>query len=133
MAEFRTIVTKEMTVKKVSGSATAHEIIRNIVNFYSIHPTLYMLWDLSEASLELLTSEDLRRIADIVQLYAHLRNGGKTAIVAPRDLEYWISKALLTKDNICDIPFEIEVFRKISDAEEWLGIDLSDTNPSMCN
>ncbi len=111
MSEVKTIITREVTVKKITGKPSVDEIINNILSFYSINPTRYMLWDLSEASLELPTSEDLKRIVNIVQVYAQLRIGGKTAIVAPRDLEYYTSKALLLNDEISSIPFAVEVFR----------------------
>ncbi len=48
--------------------------------------------------------------------------GKRIAIVAPRELLFGLSKYFEVISHIDNAPFRIEVFRTISEAKEWLGI-----------
>ena len=78
---------------------------------------------MSAASLEQLNFEDLDRLGDFVMRYAHLRAGGKTAIVAARDLEYGVGRTIDSLAESKNSPITTHTFRSLSEAGEWIGED----------
>ncbi|OPY77217.1 MAG: hypothetical protein A4E65_02815 [Syntrophorhabdus sp. PtaU1.Bin153] len=124
MAQIQTIAAGDVTVKKIIGALTVDEWLRDVDDFFlSHHVTKNLVLDLSEGSLEHLTYDDIIRITDRVRMYAHSRAGGKTAIVAPTDLEYGISRILGAFAKIRAVPFDTQVFRTLSEAAEWIGVE----------
>jgi hypothetical protein len=49
--------------------------------------------------------------------------GMRTAIVAPADLLFGLSKIFEARSDIQNAPSTINVFRTMMEAKEWLGID----------
>lgn len=123
MAEIKTVVSGDLTIRKITGAITAAELLKAVRQFYAGHITKNVMWDISESSLGQLTSEHIRSIAELVHMYAEARIGGKTAIVAPADLEYGISRMLSILAELIDIPFDTQTFRTLSEATEWMGVD----------
>ena len=78
------------------------------------------LWDFRKGSMAQLLSGDLERIADNAVLHSEKRAGGKTAIVVSRDLEYGLARVLDTLRDIRKLPYQIEVFRSVEEANQWL-------------
>ena len=50
---------------------------------------------------------DLNEIIDIAKKHKHHREGGKTAIVVSRDIDYGISRMYETLSEIADQPYRI--------------------------
>ena len=123
MAEINTIVTDDLTVKRFIGSLISDEIVSDMQAFYAVNPTKNVLWDLSKASFQQLSSEHIRQFAKIIELRAHLRYGGKTAIYAPDDLQYGYCRMLLSFVEFRDLPIEMRLFRKLNEAIGWFGVD----------
>ena len=48
--------------------------------------------------------------------------GQKTAIVAPRELLYGLSKIYEVLYELSQAPADIKVFRNIGEARKWLGL-----------
>ena len=69
------------------------------------------------------TFKNVSRIANYVTWFKESREGGKTAIVSPRDLEFGIGRMFDTFGEIKNVKFEIRVFRNLPAAREWLGED----------
>jgi len=123
MAKIKTLVANDITVRKIIGVATAEEILEAVREFYAGQITKNVIWDVSSGSLADLTSKDVRNIMELVRVYSHTRTGGKTAIVAPADLEYGIARMLSILGELIRIPIETETFRTLSDAAKWMGVD----------
>ncbi len=123
MAEIKTVISGEVTMRKIVGVVTADELLNAVLDAYAGHITKDVVWDLSTGSVGQLTSDDLRAIADLVRTHAYTRVGGKTAIVAPADLEYGISRMLSTFGELIDLPLDTQVFRTLSEAAKWIGVD----------
>jgi len=122
MAEIATVVSGDVTVKKVIGALTVDEWLREMDNFYlGRHVTKNVILDLSRGSLKHVTYDNLRIITDHVRTYAHTRTGGKTAIVAPTDVDYGISRMFNALTEIEDIAFYTQTFRNFSEAAKWVG------------
>ncbi len=65
-------------------------------------------------------SGDLERIADYAMLHSEKRAGGKSAIIVSRDLEYGLSRVLDTLSDIRKVTVQLEIFRSVEEANQWL-------------
>ena len=112
---------KHLTTHTVIGELSFEEIMTTHKQFWEGQPTRNVLWDLSMGSMALLSSGDLERIADYANLHSEKRAGGKTAVVVSRDLEYGLSRVLDTLRDIRKVPLQLEVFRSMEEAYQWLN------------
>jgi len=78
------------------------------------------LWDFTKADMSKITTGEYRDIANVAAKFAHLREGGKAALVLPKDLSYGLGRMFETFSEIENIPYEIRSFRGIDEAREWL-------------
>ena len=111
----------DLTVVTVVGEVHVGQVLSQIITFLTGKPTQLVLWDIRAGSLAGISRDDLRLIVEKGAPYADRRIGGRTAIVCSKELDYGISRMFQTFANIEHIPFEIEVFRDIRGAREWLN------------
>lgn len=123
MGEIKKVVSGDVTVMKAFGTIIFKELMSVLQEFYTHNPTKFVVWDLTEASAAQIRSTDIDQIINFVSQYSRLRIGGKTAIVAPRDLEFGIGRMIDISAEIKEFQFKIEVFRKHLDAANWFGMD----------
>ena len=118
----REVVNDEgLTIYTAQGSLSREEVINTIRNFYEKGPvTRNVLWDVSQAALHDLSAEDVQQIAHVPRKSLDLRAGGKTAIVAPDDLAYGLSRMYQTSSRTESLPFHLQVFRDADTARSWL-------------
>lgn len=93
-------------------------------SFYK-NPTKNILLDFShreEASL-ILTSEDLAKLFNRLTTKKGNRPAGKTAIVAPDDLRFGMSRMAEAFAEIEKLPWEMKAFRSMDEAINWLDSD----------
>jgi len=110
----------DLTIHKCSGSLIEQELMDTIESFYGGNPTLYTLWDFSNASFDKISNEFLRQMFSIVQRGGSSRQGGKTAVIAPSDLEYGMARMFQIMSDNDAFPFKIKVFRSYDEASQWL-------------
>jgi hypothetical protein len=67
-----------------------------------------------------LTALDVRHLASIAGQADALWQGGRWAVVAPRDLIYGMARMYQLIRS--EAPYEFEVFRTKEDASRWLGL-----------
>jgi hypothetical protein len=113
----------QLTCHLVSGETSFEEIVKAIVGFYEEGPTENVLWDLRDASLDNLTADDVKaiveRAAALAKNHPEIKAGGKTAIVAPHDLELGIARIIqIQAEN--RFPFDVRAFRTTEAAIQWL-------------
>lgn len=113
--------TKKLTVFKATGVLRYDEIISTVKSFYESKPTENVLWDLSEITETQLTSEQVETIAGFDLRYEGTRPKGKTALVAPKDEVFGLSRMFGTLSEVQDIPFHLNIFREIEQAYQWLS------------
>ncbi|GAB4335996.1 MAG: hypothetical protein Kow0089_05970 [Desulfobulbaceae bacterium] len=118
----------ELTVFVAVGEVSADEIGRAIRKFYSEGPvTRNVLWDLSRARVEDITRDDIRRIIGAPEKSHEGRRGGRTAIVAPDDLAFGLSRMYQASLGEAFLVFQLRVFRETAAARRWLdGLDNGD-------
>ncbi len=124
MAEIKTFISGELTIKKIIGEVTADELMNALRQFYTGHITKYVVWDFTNGSTGKLMPVNVEHIAELVLQHAHVRIGGKAAIVAPNDLNYGMGRMFNTYAELGNIPFETQIFRTLSEAGLWMGVDV---------
>jgi hypothetical protein len=112
-----------LTIHKCSGNLTTKEMIDAIYSFYNCSPTQHALWDFSNASMNDIPAEDIRKMFALVKNIGFTRQGGKTAVVTPTDLGYGLSRMFQIMSDTDDFPFMIKVFRHYEEASQWLLAD----------
>jgi len=84
-------------------------------------PTAMVLWDLSMASTENLSFDELDDIAELRLDNVIQMTNGKTAIVASNDLDFGMVRMFQAKAAV--MPRYLMVFRTVEKAMEWMGLD----------
>ncbi len=123
MAEIKTVVSGDLTVHRVVGVLTAEEAMDAVRRYYAGEITKNVVWHLPMGSTRELMSGDVKGIVQLVLALARDRPGGRTAFVAPADLEFGVSRMLCTFGEIVKIPLAMAAFRTLAEAAEWIGVD----------
>jgi hypothetical protein len=111
----------DLTIATIKGSPTLDEILSAVKSFYGAQPTKKVVWNWTGSNPSRLTTLDLEQLASFPARYSDLRKGGKTAMVAPDDLSFGISRMFQTFGDMNGLPFEVRVFHSLGDAFVWLG------------
>ena len=114
-------LTRDLTVVKATGKMEAADFRAWTARYYRGTITKLVLWDIVQADLSALKTDDIRDDAKQTKDLADIRKGGKTAIVSSNSLEYGLSRMLETFYDLERVPFEVQVFRTMDEAMEWLA------------
>ena len=109
---------KDLSIFICAGELVFGEIISHMKRFYQgndFPPTKKILWDIRNASISALTVDQVYHIAS---KFNFVMDGGKTAVVAPQDINYDIVK-IFEKEAV-NIPRDFIVFREMGEATSWL-------------
>jgi hypothetical protein len=110
----------DLTVYTMVGRASAEQVRDVILKFYDDNVTLNVLWDLSKSDVSHLTSSEIHTVAQTPRRFSNIRSGGKTAIVAPADITFGLTRMYEFLTGVQDLPFETRTFRSTTEAYEWL-------------
>ena len=110
----------DLTTFNCSENLTEQEILNEIHAFYRGHITKHTIWHLGSSSSNSISTSAFRTIFETIHSLKDPRRGGRTAIVASKDLEYGLGRMMQTWADIDEFPYEIEVFRILEEAREWL-------------
>lgn len=111
----------DLTFLVVTGRITAEELIEAIGEFYRQEYTAKLIWDIREADLTALSTEQLRKVLSFAQSLGHLRKNGKTAIVVAGNLAFGLGRMY---EILCEIdrhPVPLKVVKNMDEATmAWL-------------
>ena len=79
-----------------------------------------VIWDTTQGSVGELDPSVIRDITDFLKKGLGMRQGGKTAVVAPEDLNYGIGRVLQAYTDLGDLLVEYRTFRSLEDAMAWM-------------
>jgi len=111
---------RDLTTFLVDGLMYFDEMQKAIKRFYENldpPPTKNILWDLRNAKADNLRSKEAEELAFFVTSIDKRKEIGKTAIVAPNDLVYGVSRIFVAHIRNPDIQFNL--FRDIDEATKW--------------
>jgi hypothetical protein len=80
-----------------------------------------VLCDIRDARPDLAPG-DIRRIVEFVSRHRDARGGGKSAVVASRDVDYGMAR--IAQVHVEPLGVELAVFRDLQEADEWLGAEV---------
>jgi len=111
----------DITVFTAGGDVRAEDVKSAIHQFYKGTVTKNVLWDFCACDLSGISSADVRSIAEIPRKHYDSRRGGRTAIVAAKDLSFGLSRMYEQYTEAQDMPFETRTFYSREDAMEWVA------------
>lgn len=112
-----------LTTLTANGGISLEEIIGVVKGFKDDPPAKNILWDFSEAYPDdPFDAEDMDRIASLAKTNLNLRSqpDGKTAFVATSDFIFGITRMYTTYLELQQPTHDIQVFRSLEEAQEWL-------------
>jgi hypothetical protein len=116
--------TEQRVVLTGRDDLVADDVVAALERAYG-HPQLAsgmnVLCDLRDARTDL-TPRDIRRVVDFVSRHREARGGGKSAVVAGRDVDYGMAR--IAQVHLEPLGVELAVFRELQEAEEWLGAEV---------
>ena len=120
MAEIKKAISDDLTLREVIGSPDIDTFMSAIQENFAGHPTKYLVWDFSEASLSHLSTSDIQRLVSNAKPYFQFRAGGKTAFVAPDATNYRLARMFEAFFELEDSPVEVQVFHDLLTAAKWI-------------
>jgi hypothetical protein len=114
-------IQKNLTVFTCKGKISADEIMKTIKSFYGSTPSRNIIWDSTEADLSSLKGDEIRSLANYVKWIAHSREGGKSAIVSPKNASYGVVRMYQSYAEIYAQISNVEVFRSRLEADRWVS------------
>ena len=109
----------QLTVHTITGEVTVDELI-GLVKGFNENPTRLVQWDMSGAELSGTTQGDIRALIEGATTLATNRPAGKTAVIAPMDIQFGLGRMSEAYAEITKLPFELRVFRTEVEAQQWL-------------
>jgi len=120
MATFEVTVDGDVLVFVGTGDVSAEDLVTAISDHYPTRLLKHAIWDFSECTLDNLTTESIMKVMSHAQEHMKARQGGKTAIVGRRDLEYGLGRLYSAVVDHSANSVLTSVFRTRQEAEEWL-------------
>lgn len=113
-------INRQLTIISVTGETTADEITRTIVAHNSREMTRLILWDLTKATFQTLTGNQVRDFAQTTRQFLDRRKGGKTAVVVPSDLGFGLARMYDIVQENTQMQVSHMTFREKELALQWL-------------
>jgi len=123
---------KNRTTHITTGNVTFKEALAATEQFFDNHVTRDLLLDMSQGSLELITSKELERLTLYFGTRAKRRpENPRTALVANDTLNYGLSRLMQITAELDNSRTRFIIFRDIASAEAWLDKP-PDPAPATC-
>ncbi len=115
-------VERDLIIRKVTGRFLIDDLEAAYAYTFEhpdYKPSMNALWDLLEADIAEVTSEELTQVVQLVQSVAdHRGSDYKVAFVAPDEVSYGITRMFEAYAN--NLEFQMFSFRNMDDASSWL-------------
>ncbi|MGW8248893.1 MAG: hypothetical protein ACWGOV_12380 [Acidiferrobacterales bacterium] len=112
---------RQLTIHIFTGEVLGKDVIEAVKALYASGPTLNHLWDLTDADMSAVKSEDLQEIALIAKQSSTSGRNGRTAIVSNSDLGYGLSRMYGSFAEMSGHSTVVRSFRTRKEAEEWIA------------
>jgi len=107
-------------INTIDGTISYQRIIDFIKDKIGSWENKVMLWDLRDANLSGIPSQQMRSLARTMIPLAERRAGLKTAVVAPSDLQYGTMRVYKAWASALGTATDIRIFRTSEEALDWL-------------
>jgi hypothetical protein len=116
--------TENLIIYTVIGLAEEDEMHRALESQSECGPTFHIMWDMSLADVAHVTPEILRRFVKRAAQLGDRRKGGRTAVIAPKDLQFGMARMSEVYNEMESAPFSFRAFRSRDEALQWLKSDI---------
>lgn len=110
----------DLTVFKIVGEMTFSEVSEQTRIFFENKPSKLALWDFTLGTVAHLSSQEMREIAKQGAAFSTRIEGARGAILAPKDIDYGMSRVFQVFSEQEIFPLEVKIFRDIDAARKWL-------------
>ena len=111
----------DLRVHTSRGELVLEELLETLRSLYEspeFRPEQNSLWDVREARLEGLSSDQVKRIGDLVSGHWGKQAAPKSALVASKDLAFGLARMYEAR---LESRGQVRVFREMEEALSWLG------------
>ncbi len=105
---------------QAEGVLAKCDLIDAVERFYPQLADRYIIWDLSNVSLNELTEDDLIFLARYFRPQSQRRTGSRTAVVSAGDAMFVQACIYTAVAMLEEIAVDYFVFRTLAEAEEWM-------------
>jgi hypothetical protein len=111
---------KNLTIHTISGPVSEVEMYRALKGEVGQEPTALALWDMSLADVSHVTPHVLRKFIKKAAELGATRLGGKTAVIAPEDLQFGLARMSVAFSEMESALYQLQAFRNRDNAFQWL-------------
>lgn len=111
---------EDITIHVITGPASEDQMNQALTEYYAGEPTTQLLWDMSQADVAHVTPERLRRFIERAAELSAAHPGGRTAVIAPHDLQFGLARMSEVFSELESAPFLLRAFRTRKEALAWL-------------
>ena len=116
---------QNLTSLVVTGQASEEAMHEALAEIYVDDPALLVFWDMSQADVTHVTPDILQKFVRKAVCLGASKPGGRTAVVAPGDLQFGLGRMSEFFADVESAPFDLRVFRSKQDAMAWLTSETS--------
>lgn len=116
----RTIPEKALCIFTIEGSASRDELLSVVSSIKPEETTKNIIWDATKGTVETIGTEDIQKIARFLKAGHGMREGGKTGLVGPEDLDYGIGRMFQAYASLEHLSVEYRLFRTLEQAMVWI-------------
>ncbi len=109
-----------LTTYKVVGKMTTTDFFDCLARCDAGDLSLLNLWDLTEADLSAIATDEIEDLAEYAKHLAEASQGGKTALVFGGSFGFGLGRMFETYLEIAGLPLVINSFRSLEAALQWL-------------
>lgn len=109
-----------VSVFEIEGTVTAADIVAAMERQYVDGSPPHALWDYSRATFHEMNADDYVRIASTAKALAPNRPTGRTAFVAPGELEAVAIRMLEASSKMVALPIPLQICPTREEALAWL-------------
>lgn len=110
----------DCTIFKVTGEVTAHDIIIQAAEYMAGEQTDTTMWDFTQTARVIITTVEMKGIADSLKQSAKVGKVRKVALVGSKAINIGLGKLFAAFALMAELPYTYKVFRQKDDAMEWL-------------
>lgn len=111
---------KDLTIFTVEGEITFQEHKTVLEDFYKEKPTANVIWDFRLIRGKRISRDEIKVLINFIKNHGGKRVRGKSAVVTQTDLDFGLSRMSHAYIDMERIPLEIEIFRNMEEALEWM-------------
>jgi hypothetical protein len=110
-----------VTVFTATPDAGAEDLVLAFAAFMHEGPTPLVLWDLRLGTFRRVMGEELRSmVGQLIALSGNARAAGRSAFVVAHDVDYGLTRMIITHAELSGYVVPLQVFRDVDAARAWL-------------